>query len=131
MLTEHEIQEYTRSGETRDKAGAYAIQGWASRFVTQIQGCYHNVVGLPVSLVYSHLKIAMTRHLFKVRWLVAEVAGLLPLLVFAARDNSLPDWKQQGVIFLEDSPNARQHPVPVQAVHMGDGFLDGSAEGGD
>jgi septum formation protein len=56
VLTEQEIQEYTRSGETRDKAGAYAIQGWASRFVTQIQGCYHNVVGLPISLVYSHLK---------------------------------------------------------------------------
>jgi septum formation protein len=56
VLTEQEIQEYTRSGETRDKAGAYGIQGWASRFVTQIQGCYHNVVGLPVSLVYSHLK---------------------------------------------------------------------------
>jgi len=56
VLTEQEIEEYTRSGETRDKAGAYAIQGWASRFVTQIQGCYHNVVGLPVSLVYSHLK---------------------------------------------------------------------------
>jgi septum formation protein len=55
-LTDREIEEYTRSGETRDKAGAYAIQGWASRFVTQIQGCYHNVVGLPVSLVYSHLK---------------------------------------------------------------------------
>jgi septum formation protein len=57
VLTELEIEEYTRSGETRDKAGAYAIQGWASRFVTQIQGCYHNVVGLPVSLVYSHLKL--------------------------------------------------------------------------
>jgi len=56
MLTDVEIEEYTRSGETRDKAGAYAIQGLASRFVTQIQGCYHNVVGLPVSLVYSHLK---------------------------------------------------------------------------
>ncbi len=56
VLTESEIQEYTRSGETRDKAGAYAIQGWASRFVTGIQGCYHNVVGLPVSLVYTHLK---------------------------------------------------------------------------
>jgi septum formation protein len=56
VLTEDEIEEYTRSGETRDKAGAYAIQGWASRFVTQIEGCYHNVVGLPVSLVYSHLK---------------------------------------------------------------------------
>ncbi len=56
MLTEQDIQEYTRSGEAHDKAGAYAIQGWASRFVTQIQGCYHNVVGLPISLVYSHLK---------------------------------------------------------------------------
>jgi septum formation protein len=56
VLTEEEIEEYTRSGETRDKAGAYAIQGLASRFVTQLQGCYHNVVGLPVSLVYSHLR---------------------------------------------------------------------------
>ena len=56
VLTEQEIHEYAQSGEPRDKAGAYAIQGWASRFVTQIQGSYHNVVGLPVSLVYSHLK---------------------------------------------------------------------------
>lgn len=55
-LTEDEIQEYTRSGEPRDKAGAYAIQGRASRYVRSIMGCYHNVVGLPVSLVYSHLK---------------------------------------------------------------------------
>jgi septum formation protein len=55
-LTEDEIQEYTRSGEPRDKAGAYAIQGRASKFVWSIEGCYHNVVGLPVSLVYRHLK---------------------------------------------------------------------------
>lgn len=55
-LTEREIQEYTRSGEPRDKAGAYAIQGRASKFVSSIEGCYHNVVGLPVSLVYRHLK---------------------------------------------------------------------------
>jgi len=55
-LTEDEIQEYTRSGEPRDKAGAYAIQGRASRFVSSIQGCYSNVVGLPISLVYRHLK---------------------------------------------------------------------------
>ena len=47
---------------------------------------------------------------------------LLPLFLFAGRDNSIPDWKQQGVIFLDDSPNARQHPVPVQAVHVGEGF---------
>jgi septum formation protein len=55
-LTEDEIQEYTRSGEPRDKAGGYAIQGRASKFVWSIEGCYHNVVGLPVSLVYRHLK---------------------------------------------------------------------------
>jgi septum formation protein len=56
-LTEDEIQEYTRSGEPRDKAGAYAIQGLASKFVSSIEGCYQNVVGLPVSLVYRHLKM--------------------------------------------------------------------------
>jgi septum formation protein len=55
-LTEHDIQGYTRSGEPRDKAGAYAIQGLASKFVRCIEGSYHNVVGLPVSLVYFHLK---------------------------------------------------------------------------
>lgn len=55
-LTEDDIQGYTRSGEPRDKAGAYAIQGLASKFVRSIEGCYFNVVGLPVSLVYSHLR---------------------------------------------------------------------------
>jgi septum formation protein len=55
-LTEHEIEEYTRSGEPRDKAGAYAIQGLAAKFVRSIEGCYYNVVGLPVSLIYRRLK---------------------------------------------------------------------------
>jgi septum formation protein len=55
-LTEDEIEEYTRSGEPRDKAGAYAIQGLAAKFVRSIEGCYYNVVGLPVSLVYRRLK---------------------------------------------------------------------------
>jgi len=55
-LTDDEIEEYTRSAEPYDKAGAYAIQGRASKFVRFIEGCYHNVVGLPVSLVYGHLK---------------------------------------------------------------------------
>ncbi len=55
-LTQEEIGEYTRSGEPRDKAGAYAIQGLASKFVSRVEGCYQNVVGLPVSLVYHHLK---------------------------------------------------------------------------
>ena len=55
-LTENEIQEYVHLGEPMDKAGAYAIQGHASRFITRIDGCYQNVVGLPVSLVYRYLK---------------------------------------------------------------------------
>ena len=55
-LTDAEIKDYVQSGEARDKAGAYAIQGLASKFVWSIAGCYHNVVGLPVSLVYQRLK---------------------------------------------------------------------------
>ena len=38
-----------------DKAGAYGVQGPASKFVTRIEGCYFNVMGLPIALVYAHL----------------------------------------------------------------------------
>lgn len=55
-LSSAEIADYVASGEADDKAGAYAIQGLASKFITRIDGCYHNVVGLPVSLVYRYLK---------------------------------------------------------------------------
>ncbi len=55
-LTDAEIGWYVASGEPMDKAGAYAIQGLASRFVTRIDGSYSNVVGLPVALVYELLK---------------------------------------------------------------------------
>lgn len=55
-LTEDEISAYVSSGEPRDKAGAYAIQGRASKFIGSIEGSYHNVVGLPVALVYRYLK---------------------------------------------------------------------------
>jgi septum formation protein len=55
-LTESEILDYTRSGEPAGKAGAYAIQGLASKFVVSVEGSYQNVVGLPISLVYRHLK---------------------------------------------------------------------------
>jgi septum formation protein len=54
-LTDEEIGWYAASGEPMDKAGAYAIQGLASRFVTRIDGSYSNVVGLPVALVYEML----------------------------------------------------------------------------
>ena len=55
-LTKGEIAWYVASGEPDGKAGAYAIQGRASRFVASIEGSYSNVVGLPVSLVYRLLK---------------------------------------------------------------------------
>jgi len=55
-LTDEEIDAYVATGEPFDKAGAYAIQGRASCFVTRIEGCYFNVVGLPVSLVAKHLQ---------------------------------------------------------------------------
>lgn len=50
-----EIDAYVLSGEPMDKAGAYAIQGLASRYVEKIDGCYFNVVGLPVSRVWKLL----------------------------------------------------------------------------
>ena len=55
-LSKTEIDDYVRSGEPLDKAGAYAIQGLASKFIPRIDGSYSNVVGLPVDLVYRMLK---------------------------------------------------------------------------
>lgn len=54
-LIAEDIEDYVRSGEPMDKAGAYAIQGLASKFITRIDGCYFNVVGLPISLVWRML----------------------------------------------------------------------------
>jgi septum formation protein len=55
-MTEAEIAFYVASGEPMDKAGAYGIQGLASRWVEGVEGCYLNVVGLPVALVWQHLR---------------------------------------------------------------------------
>jgi len=55
-MTENEIAEYAASGEPMDKAGAYAIQGRASRWISKIEGDYYNVVGLPVDLVWRMLR---------------------------------------------------------------------------
>jgi septum formation protein len=51
FLSDDDIAWYVASGEGRDKAGAYAIQGLASRFIPRIEGSYSNVVGLPVTAV--------------------------------------------------------------------------------
>ena len=57
-LTDQEIEWYVGTGEPRGKAGAYAIQGGASRFVDWIEGSWANVVGLPVATVYRMLRQA-------------------------------------------------------------------------
>lgn len=54
-LSRLEIDRYVASGEPLDKAGAYGIQGVASLFVEGISGCYYNVVGLPLNLLYETL----------------------------------------------------------------------------
>jgi len=54
-MSDEEIAEYVASGEPMDKAGAYAIQGLASRFIERIDGSYSNVVGLPIALTYRML----------------------------------------------------------------------------
>ena len=63
-LSDEEILAYVATGEPMDKAGAYAIQGHASRWIPRIVGCYFNVVGLPVALVTTmvesaHRKLAL------------------------------------------------------------------------
>jgi len=54
-MAPEEIAAYVASGEPRDKAGAYAIQGWASRFIERLEGSYSGVVGLPVAVVHRLL----------------------------------------------------------------------------
>ena len=55
-LSQREIEQYVATGEPMDKAGAYAIQGLAARFIERIDGSYANVVGLPIELVSEHLR---------------------------------------------------------------------------
>jgi septum formation protein len=56
QMDDREIAEYAASGEPLDKAGGYAIQGLASKFVERIEGCYFNVMGLPLALFYREWK---------------------------------------------------------------------------
>jgi septum formation protein len=55
-ITEPEIAAYIASGEPMDKAGGYAIQGYAARWIPRIEGCYFNVVGLPIARVASMIE---------------------------------------------------------------------------
>src|SRR5580704_15478271 len=55
-LSETEIDAYVASGEPLGKAGAYAIQGLAGRYIPKIEGCYFNVVGLPLARLYTLLR---------------------------------------------------------------------------
>jgi septum formation protein len=54
-ISPQEVSDYVAGGEPMDKAGAYAIQGYAGRWIPRINGCYFNVVGLPLALVTSLL----------------------------------------------------------------------------
>ena len=55
-MSEEEIERYIQTGEPFDKAGAYGIQGIAGRFATRIEGCYFNVLGLPLSQLWTTLQ---------------------------------------------------------------------------
>lgn len=55
-MSEEEIADYIATGEPFDKAGAYAIQGIGGRYVTRIDGCYFNVMGLPLARLYRMLR---------------------------------------------------------------------------
>ncbi len=55
-LDESEIEDYIASGEPFDKAGGYAIQGRAGRYISRVEGCYFNVVGLPLARLHALLR---------------------------------------------------------------------------
>ncbi|MGH9615620.1 MAG: Maf family protein [Acidobacteriaceae bacterium] len=60
-LSDEEILAYIATGEPMDKAGAYAIQGRASRWIPRISGCYFNVVGLPIALVNTMIESTLRK----------------------------------------------------------------------
>jgi len=64
-LSDEEIRRYLSTGEPHDKAGGYAIQGYAARYIPRIEGCYFNVVGLPLArLQHALASLAWTEESF-------------------------------------------------------------------
>ncbi len=61
QLTDRDIAQYITTGEPLDKAGAYAIQGRAARWIPRIEGCYFNVVGLPIARTVALLEEVQTQ----------------------------------------------------------------------
>ncbi len=55
-MTDDEIRDYIATGEPMDKAGAYGIQGYGGKYITGINGCFFNVMGLPLNRLYNMLK---------------------------------------------------------------------------
>jgi septum formation protein len=64
-FTEEEIEAYVATGEPMDKAGAYAAQGVGAFIIERVDGCFYNVVGLPLSLLYDMLRDAGIESLIK------------------------------------------------------------------
>ncbi|MCK4357453.1 MAG: septum formation protein Maf [Candidatus Cloacimonetes bacterium] len=68
QILEKDIEEYIKTNEPMDKAGAYGIQGFGSQFIKKIEGCYFNVMGFPIPLFYEMvqktLKVSKTLKVF-------------------------------------------------------------------
>lgn len=54
-IAEKEIDEYIKTPEPYDKAGGYAIQGWAARYISAIEGNFYTIMGLPLDQVFENL----------------------------------------------------------------------------
>lgn len=61
-LSQFDIENYVDTGESFDKAGAYAIQGYGSQFIKKINGCYYNVMGFPINKFYQEIKIILQKY---------------------------------------------------------------------